>query len=481
MTIIAVVLLYFALLMAFSRWTGRKATNETFYRADRRSPWYMVAFGMVGASLSGVTFVSVPGMVMKTQMTYLQTCFGFILGYVVVALVLLPLYYRLNLTSIYAYLGTRFGRMSHKTGSSFFLLSKMAGAALKFYVICMILQRFVFDPMGVPFVVTVAALVLLIWLYTRQGGIKTLVWTDSLQTLCLFTALLLIIYKVATDLGMTTGDAVSAVKNSELSKVFVWDDWLSTQYFWKQFLSGVFIVVVMTGLDQDMMQKNLTCKTLRGAQKDMCSYGLAFVPANLLFLSLGVLLTLWFQQQGLALPVQGDELLPQFVAFTTQLSPLTTHLFILGIVAASFSSADSALTSMTTIYCVDIREKADDESLRKRVHLMMCFVFVLFIVLFNVVNSTSLIDAIYIVVSYTYGPLLGLFAFGLLTKRGVNDRMVPWLAVASPLLCYGLDQLAQQLWNYHFGYELLMLNGLLTFVGLWLTGRVSDANVQNNP
>ena len=481
MTIIAVVLLYFALLMAFSRWTGRKATNETFYRADRRSPWYMVAFGMVGASLSGVTFVSVPGMVMKTQMTYLQTCLGFILGYIVVALVLLPLYYRLNLTSIYAYLGTRFGRMSHKTGSSFFLLSKMAGAALKFYVICMILQRFVFDPMGVSFVVIVVALVLLIWLYTRQGGIKTLVWTDSLQTLCLFAALLLIIYKVATDLGMTTGDAVSAVKNSELSKVFVWDDWLSTQYFWKQFLSGVFIVVVMTGLDQDMMQKNLTCKTLRGAQKDMCSYGLAFVPANLLFLSLGVLLTLWFQQQDLALPVQGDELLPQFVAFTTQLSPLTTHLFILGIVAASFSSADSALTSMTTIYCVDIREKADDESLRKRVHLMMCFVFVLFIVLFNAVNSTSLIDAIYIVVSYTYGPLLGLFAFGLLTKRGVNDKIVPWLAVASPLLCYGLDQLAQQLWNYHFGYELLMLNGLLTFVGLWLTGRASDANDQNNP
>ena len=481
MTIIAVVLLYFALLMAFSRWTGRKATNETFYRADRRSPWYMVAFGMVGASLSGVTFVSVPGMVMKTQMTYLQTCLGFILGYIVVALVLLPLYYRLNLTSIYAYLGTRFGRRSHKTGSSFFLLSKMAGAALKFYVICMILQRFVFDSLGVPFVVTVVALVLLIWLYTRQGGIKTLVWTDSLQTLCLFAALLLIIYKVATDLGMTSGDAVSAVKNSELSKVFVWDDWLSTQYFWKQFLSGVFIVVVMTGLDQDMMQKNLTCKTLRGAQKDMCSYGLAFVPANLLFLSLGVLLTLWFQQEGLALPAQGDELLPQFVAFTTQLSPLTTHLFILGIVAASFSSADSALTSMTTIYCVDIREKADDESLRKRVHLLMCFVFVLFIVLFNVVNSTSLIDAIYIVVSYTYGPLLGLFAFGLLTKRGVNDKKVPWLAVASPLLCYGLDQLAQQLWNYHFGYELLMLNGLLTFVGLWLTGRVSDANDQNNP
>jgi len=482
MTIIAIVLGYFALLLAFSRWTGRKATNETFYRADRRSPWYMVAFGMVGASLSGVTFVSVPGMVMKTQMTYLQTCMGFILGYIVVALVLLPLYYRLNLTSIYAYLGRRFGQLSHKTGSSFFLLSKMSGAALKFYVVCMILQRFVFEPAGVPFVITVVALVLLIWLYTRQGGIKTLVWTDSLQTLCLFASLLLIIYKVATDQGMTMGDAVTAVKDSELSKVFVWDDWLSTQFFWKQFLSGVFIVVVMTGLDQDMMQKNLTCKTLRGAQKDMCTYGLAFLPANLLFMSLGVLLTIWFQQQDLAIPVQGDELLPQFVTLTTQLSPLTTHLFVLGIVAASFSSADSALTSMTTIYCVDIREKENDETLRKRVHLLMCAVFVLFIVLFKIVNSTSLIDAIYIVVSYTYGPLLGLFAFGLLTQRGVNDRLVPWLAVASPLLCYGLDQLAQQLWNYHFGYELLMLNGLLTFIGLWLTGRANepDADARNN-
>ena len=487
MTIIAVVLIYFALLMAFSRWTGRKATNETFYRADRRSPWYMVAFGMVGASLSGVTFVSVPGMVMKTQMTYLQTCMGFILGYIVVALVLLPLYYRQNLTSIYAYLGRRFGRLSHKTGSSFFLLSKMSGAALKFYVVCMILQRFVFEPIGVPFVITVVLLVLLIWLYTRQGGIKTLVWTDSLQTLFLFTALLLIIYKVATDLNMTMGDAVSAVKDSELSKVFVWDDWLSTQYFWKQFLSGVFIVVVMTGLDQDMMQKNLTCKTLRGAQKDMCTYGLAFVPANLLFMSLGVLLTLWFQRQGIATPAQGDELLPTYIATAADYQLFTLHfslleiLFVLGIVAASFSSADSALTSMTTIYCVDIREKADDESLRKRVHLLMCFVFVLFIVLFKVVNSTSLIDAIYIVVSYTYGPLLGLFAFGLLTKRKTNDRLVPWLAVASPLLCYGLDQLAQHLWNYRFGYELLMLNGLLTFVGLWLTGNSTDADAPNNP
>ena len=446
MTIILVVLSYFALLMAVSRWTARRATNETFYRAGRRSPWYMVAFGMVGASISGVTFLSVPGMVMKTQMTYLQTCLGFIGGYLFIAFVLLPLYYRLNLTSIYAYLGQRLGRWSHKTGSSFFLLSKMAGASLKFYVVCIILQRFVFDPLGVPFVATATGLVLLIWLYTRHGGIKTLVWTDSLQTTCLFTALLLIIYIVLSDLGMTAGEAMAAVRDSELSRVFVFDDWMSKQNFWKQFLSGVFIVIVMTGLDQDMMQKNLTCKNLREAQKDMCTYGVAFVPANLLFLSLGVLLTLWYQQHGLSMPSAGDELLPQYIALTSHLSTLTSVLFVLGIVAASFSSADSALTSLTTIYCVDI-------------------------LIFKAVNSTSLIDAVYIIVSYTYGPLLGLFAFGLLTKGAVNDRLVPYVAIVSPLLCYAVDWTAGELTGYRFGYELLMLNGVLTFSGLWLTHR----------
>lgn len=468
MLTIIVVLVYFVLLFAFSRWTGRHATNETFYRADRQSPWYIVAFGMVGASVSGITFVSVPGMVLTSQMNYLQTCMGFILGYVVVAFVLLPLYYQLNLTSIYAYLGQRLGRRSHQTGSWFFLLSKMTGAAVRFYVVCIILQRFVFEPLGIPFVLTTVMLVLLIWLYTRKGGIKTLVWTDSLQTLCLFSVLLIIIYKVATDLNLSMGDAVNAVSQSELSRVFVFDDWVSRQNFWKQFLSGVFIVLVMTGVDQDMMQKNLTCKTLRGAQKDMCTYGVAFLPANLLFLSLGVLLTMWYQQQGIAIPSATDDLLPQYISLTSYHSPITS-IFVLGIVAASFSSADSALTSLTTIYCVDIRKEKDNERLRKRVHLMMCAVFVLFILFFKAVNSTSLIDAIYILCGYTYGPLLGLFAYGLLTKRGVSDKMVPWIAVASPLLCFGLDQLAQQLWNYRFGYELLMMNGLLTFCGLWLT------------
>ncbi len=474
MTIIAIVLAYFALLFALSRWQGRRATNETFYRANRQSPWYMVAFGMIGASISGITFVSVPGMVLQTQMTYLQMCMGFILGYVVVAFALLPLYYRLNLTSIYAYLGQRLGRRSHKTGSWLFLLSKMTGAAVRFYVVCIILQRFVFEPQGVPFAVTTVILVLLIWLYTRTGGIKTLVWTDSLQTLCLFTALLIIIYKVATDLNLTLDDAISAVSGHELSRVFVLDDWASKQNFWKQFLSGIFVVLVMTGVDQDMMQKNLTCKTLRGAEKDMCTYGVAFLPANLLFLSLGILLTMWYQQQGLALPASGDDLLPGFVSSFTvggdSIAVIPT-LFVLGIVAASFSSADSALTSLTTIYCVDIMGRKDDERLRKRAHIVVCVIFVLFILFFKAVNSTSLIDAIYIICGYTYGPLLGLFAYGLLTKRGVNDRLVPYIAVASPILCYAIDYGVGQTTGYHFGYELLMLNGLITFVGLYLTSK----------
>ena len=469
MVIIVAVLFYFALLFAISRWTSRRATNTTFYRADCRSPWYMVAFGMIGASISGVTFVSVPGMVLHTQMTYLQMCLGFILGYVVVAFGLLPLYYRLNLTSIYGYLGQRLGRRSYKTGASFFLLSKMMGAAVRFYVVCIILQRFVFDPMGVPFVLTVVGMVLLIWLYTRHGGMKTLVWTDSFQTLCLFVALLLIIYKVTKDLGLTMGEAVAMIDENALSRVFVFDDWVSKQYFWKQFASGVFIVLVMTGVDQDMMQKNLTCKTLRGAQKDMCTYGVAFLPANLLFLSLGVLLAMWAQQSGLSLPANGDDLLPTYVS---QAGMLVMVLFTLGIVAASFSSADSALTSLTTIYCVDIKEQPADEDLRKRVHLAMCGLFVLFIMLFKTVNSTSLIDAVYIIASYTYGPLLGLFAYGLLTHKEVNDRWVPYIAIASPLLCYAIDWGTGQMTGYHFGYELLMLNALITFVGLWISRRV---------
>ena len=466
MTILLIVLAYFVVLFGISHLTSRKANNDMFYRANRRAPWYMVAFGMIGASISGVTFVSVPGMVLTSQMTYLQMCLGFIVGYIVIAFVLLPLYYRLQLTSIYTYLGQRLGNRSYLTGAWFFLLSKMVGASVRFYVVCIILQQFVFEPAGIPFIVNVAGMVLLIWLYTRRGGIGTLVFTDSFQTICLFTALVLIILEAVSQLHLSVGEAVNTIASSGMSRIFVFDDWVSPHNFWKQFLSGAFIAIVMTGLDQDMMQKNLTCKTLRDAQKDMCTYGVAFVPANLLFLSLGVLLSM-----ALGTDMKGDELLPTFVQGTSTIhySLFTIHLFVLGIVAASFSSADSALTSLTTCYCVDIRRRPDNEKLRKRMHVMMCFIFVLFILLFRAVNSTSLIDAVYILASYTYGPLLGLFAFGLFTKLQPNDRLVPYICMASPMICYALDSATQYIWGYRFGYELLMLNGLLTFAGLWLT------------
>ena len=496
MVVIIIVFTYFALLFAISRWTGRRATNETFYRADRQSPWYMVAFGMVGASISGITFVSVPGMVTTIGMTYLQTCMGFIVGYVVIAFVLLPLYYRLNLTTIYGYLRQRIGRRAYKTGASFFLLSKMTGAAVRFYVVCWILMTCGLGTTdgvgdagndGWTFGLVVVAMTALIWLYTRQGGIKTIVWTDALQTACLFTALILIIYKVIGELGMTTGEAVAAIRDSELSQVFVMDDWVSKQNFWKQFLSGVFIAIVMTGLDQDMMQKNLTCRSLRDAQKDMCTYGCAFLPANLLFLSLGILMVLWFQQQGGEVPAKGDELLPAFVLHVSDLSagsgiansfPIS-YVFMLGMVAAAFSSADSALTALTTSYCVDICGRGDDERLRRRVHIGMAAVFVVFILLFRVLNSTSVIDAIYILCSYTYGPLLGLFAFGLLTKCTTNDRAVPYICVASPVACFLLDMAVGQLTGYRFGYELLMLNGALTFIGLLACRNIPSAELQS--
>lgn len=477
MLIIITVLLYFAALMLFSRITARHGdNNQTFFRANRRSPWYMVAFGMVGASISGITFVSVPGMTMFTGMTYVQMCIGFILGYFAVAFVLLPVYYRLNLTTIYTYLKERLGMRSYKTGAWFFLISKMTGAAVRFYVVCIILQRFVLDAIGVPFALTVVAMVLLIWLYTRRGGIKTLVWTDTFQTTCMFAALILIIYNVMGQLGMSATDAVRAIAADEHSRMFVMDDWISKQNFWKQFLSGAFVVIVMTGLDQDMMQKNLTCRTLREAQKDMCTYGFAFVPANILFMALGILLMQLAQKDGIALPASGDELLPMFAA-TGRLGSTVVVLFTIGIVAASFSSADSALTALTTSYCVDIRQREGDEQLRRRAHIGIAVVFGLFILLFKTLNSTSVIDAIYILCSYTYGPLLGLFAFGLFTRRKPCDKLVPYIAVASPIVCFALEKTAMQCWGYKFGYELLMINGLLTFMGLYASGIVGRKRV----
>ncbi len=473
MLILITVVVYFVALMLFSHFTARRAAdNKTFFRANRRSPWYMVAFGMVGASISGITFVSVPGMTMRTDMTYIQTCIGFILGYFAIAFVLLPVYYRLNLTTIYTYLKKRLGERSYKTGAWFFLVSKMTGAAVRFYVVCIILQRFVFDAVGVPFPLTVVGMVALIWLYTRRGGIKTLVWTDSFQTTCMFAALILIIYNVMGELGMSLPEAAKAIADDSHSRMFVFDDWVSTQNFFKQFFSGAFIAIVMTGLDQDMMQKNLTCRSLREAQKDVCTYGFAFVPANLLFMALGVLLMQLAKREGIELPASGDELLPMFAA-TGRLGTVVVVLFTIGIVAASFSSADSALTALTTSYCVDIRGREGDECLRRRAHVGIAVLFVLFILLFKMLNSTSVIDAIYILCSYTYGPLLGLFAFGLFTRRKPQDALVPYIAVASPLLCFALDNVAQEVWGYKFGYELLIINGVLTFAGLCLSSVVA--------
>lgn len=480
MAIIITLFIYVTLLFIISRVSNKgEHSNDSFFRAKRKSPWYMVAFGMVGASISGVSFISVPGMPVSIGMSYLQMCIGFIGGYFAIAFVLLPIYYRLNLTSIYGYLGQRLGRMSHKTGSSFFLLSKMTRAAVSFYVVCMILQKFVFESVGIPFGCTVIILVSLIWLYTHKGGVRTLVWTDSFQTLCMFTALILIIINVADALGMSVGDAIAAIKNDSHSKVFMFDDWISKQYFWKQFLSGVFTVIVMTGLDQDMMQKNLTCKTLREAQKDMCTYGFLFVPANLLFLSLGILLIMLTQKEGIAIPASTDDLLPMFAA-SGQLGLPVVVLFTIGIIAACFSSADSALTALTTIFCVDIKQRPTDERLRQKTHVAVCVIFALFIIAFETLKSTNMIDAIYVLCSYTYGPLLGLFAYGLLTRRTVNDRLVPYIAIASPIICYLIDILSATLWEYKFGYELLMVNGLITFGCLYLTGTKQNVEEQKN-
>ncbi len=467
MIIVGTILVYFAVLWMVSRLTTRQSNNEAFFRAERKSPWYMVAFGMIGASISGVSFVSVPGMPIHINMYYLQMCLGFILGYFAIAFILLPIYYKLNLTTIYTYLRKRLGIRAYKTGASFFLLSKITRASISFYVVCMLLQQFVFQSLGIPFFFTVVGMVTLIWLYTHRGGVKTLVWTDTFQTLCLFGALILIIINVADALGMTLGEAAKAISESTYSQVFLFDDWFSKQNFWKQFLSGIFVVIVMTGLDQDMMQKNLTCKTLREAQKDMCTYGFFFVPANLRFLSLGVLLIMLTQQSELQLPVNTDDLLPMFAA-TGKLGTTVTILFTIGIVAACFSSADSALTALTTSFCVDIQERPHDEKLRRRAHIGICGVFAAFILLFHSLNSTNIIDAIYTLCSYTYGPLLGLFAFGLLTKRVPKDQLVPYIAIASPVACYLTNSLTTHFTGYTFGYELLMLNGLLTFIGLWM-------------
>ncbi|MGL4852859.1 MAG: sodium:solute symporter [Phocaeicola sp.] len=469
--ILITVAVYFALLLLVAKFTGKQGTNDAFFRGNRTSPWYIVSFGMIGTSLSGVTFVSVPGMVRSIDMTYMQTCMGFFVGYLVIAHLLLPLYYRLNLTSIYSYLGERFGESAYKAGASFFLLSKMLGAAVRLFLVCLILQTYVFNAFSIPFEATVITTVLLIWLYTQRSGIRTIVWTDSLQTLCLLLALGLILYQVIEQLDLSFSGAWQLIEQSPHSRIFLFDDWHSTQNFFKQFFSGIFITIVMTGLDQDMMQKNLSCRNLREAQKNMYCYGISFIPVNFLFLSLGILLLSLSAQLQVDLPAAGDEVLPLFAA-SGYLGQGVLILFTIGIIAAAFSSADSALTALTTSTCIDLLKvdklpEAEAQRRRKQVHLLISLLFIGAILTFKAVNSSSVINTLFTLVSYTYGPLLGLFSFGLFTRLQPRDRFVPWVAVASPLFCYGLDYLLSTSVGYKIGYEMLLFNGFLTFVGLY--------------
>lgn len=477
--ILLIIALYFGFLMMISYFTGKDDSNAVFFKAERKSPWYLVAFGMVGASLSGVTFISVPGWVQDSQFSYMQVVFGYIFGYLVIAFILLPLYYRLNVTSIYQYLQNRFGAVSYKTGAAFFFLSRLVGAALRLYLVALILQHFVFKTWGVPFFVTVIIAVLLIWLYTARGGIKTLVWTDTLQTLFMLTAAIIAVVIIMHTLDWSISDLWKASEAKPYTQLFFTDDILSKNYFWKSFFGGIFITICMTGLDQEMMQKNLTCPNLKEARKNMLSYSVVFVPVNLIFLSLGVLLFVYAHKIGITIPERADLLFPE-IALNGHLGKGLAITFILGLIAAAYSSADSALTALTTSFCIDFlaienRKTTLQKSLRKKVHMGLSLVLVLLIVIANQFLDRSVIDLIFIAASYTYGPLLGLFTFGIFTKWQLKDQWV-WLVA---LIAAGLSVImgtmpSPYLGGYEFNYELLAVNGALTFLGLILIRRKHD-------
>ncbi|WP_435415650.1 sodium:solute symporter [Polaribacter aestuariivivens] len=471
--IILLIIAYFSVLIFISYITGKSADNKTFFKANNSSPWYLVAFGMIGASLSGVTFISVPGWVEAQSMSYFQMVLGYVIGYAVIGLVLLPLYYKLNLTSIYTYLEDRFGRYSYKTGASFFLLSRTIGAAFRLFLVANVLQVILFDAYGIPFWVTVSITILLIWLYTFKGGIKTIVWTDTLQTLFMLIAVGVCIYTISNE--MEISNIFSYVADSELSKTFFFEDVSKANYFWKQFLSGAFIAVVMTGLDQDMMQKNLTCRNLKDAQKNMFWFTIVLVIVNFFFLALGVLLTDYAQKNGI--DAHKDELFP-IIATKGTLGLATALFFLLGLIAAAYSSADSALTSLTTSFSIDILEidkKQDEktqEKIRKKTHIVFSVLLVLIILIFKYfIADESVIDNIFKAAGYTYGPLLGLYAFGLFTKLNVKDKMVPAICLVAPVLTFIISYHSLKFLQFDFGFFVLVLNGFLTFLGLYLFKR----------
>ena len=472
--ILSTIGIYFAVLFIISYITGRKADNAAFFLGNRKSPWFVVAFGMIGASLSGVTFISVPGWVGTNQFSYMQMVLGYLAGYLVVANILMPMYYRLNLTSIYTYLETRFGRVSYKTGAWFFLLSRVIGASFRLYLVASVLQLTVFDSLNIPFYITVILTILLIWLYTFKGGIKTIIWTDTLQTLFMLTAVGFSVYYISQSMNLNFNSLIETVQKSDYSQVFFFDDWKDKRFFFKQFLAGAFITIVMTGLDQDMMQKNLSCKNIGEAKKNMYWFSAVLIPVNLLFLSLGALLFIFAQQNGISIPKQTDDLFP-LIASSGLLPPALTVLFILGLIAAAYSSADSALTALTTSFSVDIldiekrKDKKERQRIRKQSHIAFSVVLIIVILIFRAINDQNVISAIFTVAGYTYGPLLGLYAFGLFTKYKVYDKYVWVVAVASPILTYIINTYSEKLlWGYKFGFELLIVNGAITFLGLGL-------------
>lgn len=460
--ILSIIVLYFLVLISISFFTGKSDSNEAFFLGNKQSPWHVVAFGMIGATLSGVTFISVPGWVADSQFSYLQMVMGMTAGYYVIAGILMPIYYKMNLTSIYVYLGDRFGTASHKTGSFFFLLSRTIGASFRLYLVANVMQIAIFDAWDVPFWFTVSITIVLIWLYTFRSGIKTIIWTDTLQTFFMLLAVVVSIYLISKDFGWGLNELILQIDASQYSKTFFFE---GKQHFIKQFLSGAFLAIVMTGLDQDMMQKNLSCKTLKEAKKNMYSFSVVLIFVNILFLTLGALLYLYAEKNGLNIS-KADDLFP-IVALQGGLSIYVGIFFILGLIAAAYSSADSALTSLTTSFCVDFLKIEDQEPnkqvvSRKWVHLAFSVLLVLAILIFKAINDDSVIAALFKVAGYTYGPLLGIFTFGIFTKWNLKDKFVPLVAILSPILCYVLQLYIP------FGFELLMINGAITFIGLLL-------------
>lgn len=468
----SILIIYFLALIIISYFTSRGADTNTFFTANRQSPWYLVAFGMIGSSLSGVTFISVPGNVGKIGFGYFQVVLGYLVGYWVIIGILLPLYYRLNLVSIYSYLEQRFSTYSYKTGAFFFLISRSIGSALRLYLAATVLQLFLFDAWDVPFFVTVATTILLIWVYTFKGGVKTVVWTDTFQTFFLVAAVCIAVWQISTALGFSFTDIISAIKDNGYSKILYVDDPNSTLFFPKYFLGGMFITITMTGLDQEIMQKNLTCKNLGEAQKNMFWFSITLVVVNLLFLVLGALLYIYSNQKGIEIPAATDQLFPSLAL--NEFGLLVGVFFLLGIIASSYASADSALTGLTTSFCIDFLNFKDKSEAVKRkqkfmVHIGFSLLFLLIILVFKQINERSVIDAVLNVAGYTYGPLLGLFSFGLFTKRPVKDKLVPIICVTSPILSYLLSANSEALFNgYKIGIEIVLINGLLTFFGLFL-------------